>query len=982
MDKVYKENRGSEWHKWDLHVHTPASGLNNQFGGETDEVWDKYVTTLFNTAIANDVAVIGVTDYFLIDGFKKLKEDFLGNNDKLLNLFGSQDIVDKVKRIRLLPNIEFRLNTIIDNSRVNYHVILSDELSIEDIEDDFLGKLTLSIDQRTFGNQYKESLSKHGLEKLGERLKKQGCDFQGSNYRVGCQVAVISADEIQAVLSSNSKFHDKYIIVIPVDEDLHKLNWNSQALLVKKNYYQHANAYFTSSQGTHDFALGLKSESPEDFLNSFDTFKPCYIGSDCHSLKDIQEKLGQWDTKRKDQARITWIKADTTFNGLRQTLFEPDSRVKIQPSRPEPKADMHVIQSAYFIDASGDFNPNRKILFNENLNTIIGGKSSGKSLLLYSMAKAINREQVEDYYKALHLEGYNFINDFVLEWKDGKKDSFNSKEPSHKITYIPQLYINYLAERNNSRNLDEFILELLQQDEEFKIKYEQFNSEVEQIDKVIQDDLYKMFTCLEDWRKTRDDFNTTGLPDSIAKSIESLKKQIKDITEKSTLSEDEKKQHAIILKELEDITKQIDNNKRNAEFANRLEKLLKERIEGLVGYEAGVETHYPGDIDNLFAYYVIGVSQDLELLVSEIRDELTEKLRYYIQSIHDINLDKKLNDSLALQKKQNELLMPINKKIEGQKDIEKLQHSLSGLNARLAKSNDLVKRRKIIKQQFEDLKKKISKALEDRIKKYEDWVGRINTKYSRIDDDITLTATFGVNKEKYPLYDMVNKQRTTNTSFNNIFPPEKNSVSYKNVPPIIQNIKTLKDSVLTFKDNSIWYLNKDVDFHKLCEAVVENDFTIHYDVKYKNDNLQKMSPGKKGTVLLILYLQISTADYPILIDQPEDNLDNRTIYKQLCSMIKRKKSERQIIIVTHNANLVVGTDSENVIVANQEGQSGTGAKQKFKFEYVNGSIENSFTNPEEDDELLCQGIREHICDILEGGQEAFENREKKYGFRG
>ncbi len=67
---LYQENRGSEWHKWDLHVHTPASGLNNQFGGDTEDAWDRYVKTLFTTAIANEVSVIGITDYFLIDGYK------------------------------------------------------------------------------------------------------------------------------------------------------------------------------------------------------------------------------------------------------------------------------------------------------------------------------------------------------------------------------------------------------------------------------------------------------------------------------------------------------------------------------------------------------------------------------------------------------------------------------------------------------------------------------------------------------------------------------------------------------------------------------------------------------------------------------------------------------------------------------------------------------------------------------------------------
>lgn len=80
-------------------------------------------------------------------------------------------------------------------------------------------------------------------------------------------------------------------------------------------------------------------------------------------------------------------------------------------------------------------------------------------------------------------------------------------------------------------------------------------------------------------------------------------------------------------------------------------------------------------------------------------------------------------------------------------------------------------------------------------------------------------------------------------------------------------------------------------------------------------------------------------------------------------------------------NLVVGTDSENVIVANQEGQGSSDSQQQYRFEYVNGSIENSFKDTTEKSELHRQGIREHICDILEGGLEAFEKRERKYGFK-
>lgn len=972
----YKENRGSEWRKWDLHVHTPESGLNNGFGSD----WDLYVKTLFTTAIKNEVAVIGITDYFLIDGYKKLKNEYLNDNSKLLGLFGNQDTVDKVKQIRLLPNIEFRLGTLVNGSRINYHIILSDELTIEEIEDDFLGKLDIKIDQMPDGIPFKTSLNHKGLEKLGAILKKQDCRFSGSEYTIGCEQACVSDDDIISLLNSNAIFKDKFLIAIPVDEDLSKVKWLSQGHNERKKYYQQAHAFFTSNEKTRNFAFGKCCENEEEYLLEFKSFKPCFIGSDAHSNLDIEEKLGQWDVNRSDQSRITWIKADATFEGLRQTLYEPETRVRIQPTRPEPKAPMHVISAVSFKSTDGTFDPNQRILLNENLNTIIGGKSSGKSLLLYAMANAINRILVEDYYKTLRLDGYNFIPDFVLEWKDGKKDSFTTKEPSHTITYIPQLYINHLAEKRNGKELNEFILELLQQNVDFRTKYELFVREIQQLDNTIQEQLGKMFSSLDERRMIFQEITQTGKPEAITKSIETLKLQIKEITEKSTLSEQEKKQHEEILLGLEKLAKTISQYQACIEFLAKLESLLQEKIESLVGYDTK-EEHYPGDVDNLFAYYNTGIPQDIEMLVNTIREDLSDKLRYFLESIHQLTYKQKLEVAISQQKQKNEQLEPINKKIEGQKDIIKLQEQLNNLNEKLAKATGLVQRYDTAKKQFGEFRKNIVALLAERSKKYKGLVDSINTTYSEIDTDIHLSASLFIEREAFSLYDIINKQRTTSAYFTSIFPQDNQKVNYEYVPNFFADITSLKDGVLTFKDNSACYVNKDVTFRTLFSAITENRFKLMFDVKYKSDSLHQMSPGKKGTVLLILFLQISTADYPILIDQPEDNLDNRTIYTQLCTMIKRKKSQRQIIIVTHNANLVVGTDSENVIVANQEGQSGTGAKQQYRFEYVNGPIELSFKDESDKNELTCQGIREHICDVLEGGLDAFENRERKYGFK-
>lgn len=168
----------------------------------------------------------------------------------------------------------------------------------------------------------------------------------------------------------------------------------------------------------------------------------------------------------------------------------------------------------------------------------------------------------------------------------------------------------------------------------------------------------------------------------------------------------------------------------------------------------------------------------------------------------------------------------------------------------------------------------------------------------------------------------------------------------------------------------------------VSKLLAECWFDLTLNVEYDGDNLRDMSPGKRSFVILKLLLDFSDKKCPILIDQPEDNLDNRAIYNELVKYIKKKKRERQIILVTHNPNIVVGADSEEIIVANQNGKNSPN-DNNIKFQYVFGSIENSKQRINSNElSLLNQcGIREHVCDILEGGEDAFRDRENKYGFR-
>ncbi len=138
--------------------------------------------------------------------------------------------------------------------------------------------------------------------------------------------------------------------------------------------------------------------------------------------------------------------------------------------------------------------------------------------------------------------------------------------------------------------------------------------------------------------------------------------------------------------------------------------------------------------------------------------------------------------------------------------------------------------------------------------------------------------------------------------------------------------------------------------------------SVGYGLQYDGVDIEQLSPGTRGIVLLLLYLAIDAEDdRPLIIDQPEENLDPQSIFQELVNRFREAKKRRQIIIVTHNANLVVNTDAEQVIVATCGPHR---PSQLPEISYVSGSLENAI-------------IRKHVCDILEGGERAFKERVKR-----
>lgn len=132
-----------------------------------------------------------------------------------------------------------------------------------------------------------------------------------------------------------------------------------------------------------------------------------------------------------------------------------------------------------------------------------------------------------------------------------------------------------------------------------------------------------------------------------------------------------------------------------------------------------------------------------------------------------------------------------------------------------------------------------------------------------------------------------------------------------------------------------------------------------FSLSLAGTSIQQMSPGQRGALLLIFYLLVDTDPTPLILDQPEENLDNQTVYSMLVPIIQRAKERRQIVMVTHNANLAVCCDAEQIVHAEFD------RADQFALAYTSGAIESFQLN-------------RAVLDVLEGTTPAFDNRREKY----
>lgn len=970
-------DKGSIWRKWDLHVHTPYSVLNNGFGND----WDKYVKQLFQKAIELNISVIGITDYFTIDGYKRIQQEYLNNPNKLSSLFTPEEI-QKIKSKVIFPNVEFRLNKLVGTNRINFHVIFSNEVSIEDIEENFLHEIDFVFDGEPQSNEEKRKLKKRNLEKLGQKLKQQHKKFQSeSDIKIGMMNAVVNDEQITQILTNKTSiFKDKYFITLPCDEDLSKLSWNGQDHHTRKLFIQKSDILIATNDNTRRWALGKFNESEEEFINEFKSLKPCIGGSDSHNFNELFTKNSE---------KTTWIKADQSFEGLRQILFEPSQRIKLSKEEPYQKDPKNVIEEIRIIPNDNTF-PKKSILFNDNLNVIVGGKSSGKSILLYNIAKTLFQDKKEhsllrffnpDSKKQEYKYDFGKDFDFIVKLKSGTTQSIkrSQDEPSilTNLKYIPQNYLSELAEKKfkKSNELNKLVRELILENNDSNNEYSYFLIKVKQYDKQIENLVNGYFDIKNDVNNLKNTLIAKGNKSSIKQNIDNSTLEINKLKKEAGFNENEdqkfdklKENNRLLAIEKSDIVNDWNNARK---FNSELSPIINDLITRKKLYLSSLKDK------EIIEYYSKNYAflDDFKALLDKLDRDfvLNDKKKLVNESIFSRkynSIDKKHQDNILE-------LKPFNLKVETQNKIETIQKSQTEEEKKLNDIRNIEKEIKLKEIALENEKEKIFTLYENNFKEYESIIVNLESRINTLEDEnlkIKGITRFNFNKFKEVILDISN---STSKSYNGFKIFEKDNSSTLNFKEIIEEKKEIFNKI----SSNQYVLRKKTTNKEAIKHLLTDRYFDYWEVSSNNDTLYKMSTGKASFIILKLIIGLSKSEAPILIDQPEDNLDNRSITKELVKYLKLKKEERQIILVTHNPNIVVNADAENVIVAHQYGQNNNEREFDYKFDYINGPLENTYSRKNTLNILESMGIREHVAEIVEGGKEAFKQRELRYRFR-
>lgn len=998
--------KGSEWRKWDLHIHTPETALNDQFTGSSlEKKWDSFIDRIDKS----DIQLFGITDYCSIDNYIKLLDLLAKRPSRTSTVF--------------FPNLEFRANFGADDKFLNVHFIFSPEVADEIPR--FLGQI--GFEYR--GTKYvctRNDLIAFGKAHLGDNGVPETVA-----YKKGVEQFKINFTEVTNFLKNDTRFSNKYLIAVPnSSRDGASCIQKGSGEALREEIYRAADIIFAANASTISFFRGEAGPNNlENLNNKCGGKKPCFSSSDAHSI----DKVGSFSDNK-----VCWVKADPTFDGLRQVCIELDrvyvgdkppavQRVESNPTRIITNLQVQKKSDATCSEDWFDFD----LPLNPFLVSIIGNKGMGKSALadIIALCGGINERQRFSFLteKRFCAPKQEKAKSFwaKMEFADSRPSAYIplnalSEQPIQTVKYIPQHYLESICteideqesgfhvELNNAifshipnrerlgtstlRALREHLFaNTNQRIGQFKKKIHSINTQIAELELEQSPETkrknetwyYEKVHEMAMHKTTRpmkvDPPSTTALSPELQLAIESKRKDelilqrlvkrkkrletsLDSLIKKNDLVRNIEEKIKILrenfdteLREIKNLASQLSIEAEKLVSINVDDSSLKTIKKKLSEQKRKLELFLDPSSSNRLSKRSLMLSQRIDTVSKQIGQQQVLYTEY-LRKIEDWKAQRK---TIIGQYNIPGSLLFYRKKVRGvKKDEAKLQELYADRLKVVRKIAGAKKHMQILsKKHYAYVEKFLeSHALSDKFK------GKftINSKLT-----INNFATNFANKiSKRGAWTYYGKEEASER-LNGYEGQARLEKIAEVVDFCLEVHSSLHSDMRAGKNEEKTYphhhLAQNATLVELYDYLFSLDYiTPEYSLSWDQKALENLSPGERGCLLLIFFLIVDKDDLrPIILDQPEENLDNQTIYDTLVPCIKYAKNNRQVIIVTHNPNLAVVCDSEQIIYCEIQ------KNNNFKASYLSGSIESL-------------EINRKLVDILEGTFPAFRNRDDKY----
>lgn len=979
--------RGSIWRRWDPHIHAPGTALNNQFG-QND--WDEYLRIIERSEPR--IEVLGVTDYYSIVGYKKVVA------------FKAEGRIPDVGMV--FPNIEMRLPTATATNPVNIHLLISPE-DPEHIEE--IGRFLNTLVFQYRGETY--ACNPADLTRLGKKSDPNIID-DGTALSAGANLFKVTLENLKKSFSESVWAQQNIIIAVAgssTDGTAGVRDSTSSLSAVRTEIERVARVIFASSTKQRKFWLGDGADSVETLTDKYDGVKVCLHGSDAHSLGDVGKPT---------ENRYSWIKGDATFEALRQACLEPRERAIVAETPPSGALPHRVIQEISVKDAPW-FTRNR-IPLSPGLVAIIGARGSGKTALadlIAAGAGAASEDRLTDKTFLQRARHYVKGSSVDLTWADGRSSTsgtlpqVQNPDGPPNVQYLSQQFVERLCSAEGVTD------ELL--------------AEIERV--IFEAHPYEDRLGATSFRELLDIRARHGrnLRAHANQEIANLSEQIENERSakaqlpafsaeqdrvKKLLAEDKKARSALVVvggeqrsRRLEAINAELNTRQAKVDAVRRREQALVELgaavsdlrgrvLPGLVsdlarkyvGTDLGAddwnmfELKFSGDPTAIVEEHLVAVRQQIVQLTGQPIPRPSTPAEDWQPFIPDgtdpasVSLSAlkaesvRLSQLIGLDDTKQKQLTALNERItKNEALLTAVTTAMTNAQSAQARINILTENRKasyaslfdgFTSEQAELAKMyaplsevlvsqrgtlgKLSFSVR-RVVKVEEWAAR--------GEDLMDLRTGSTFRGRGELLRVVTDTLLPSWERGNSADVAEAMAKFRtdHDQHIIEQSKVPRSNVAAYR---VWANNVSAWLNST------DHISVRYGVSYDGVDIEQLSPGTRGIVLLLLYLAVDqTDDRPLIIDQPEENLDPKSIFVELVGRFVETRRRRQIIIVTHNANLVVNTDADQVIVASAGAHVPNGLPA---LSYISGGLENPI-------------VRNEVCEILEGGKPAFEERARR-----